>query len=106
MLEVNVGMSKKQFVHGENNMFVYSERNVRLMLEHTIFMLQNYYVTDTFACGSCVCTIIFAVASLVVYGRNGIQSEDEKLIKRCEFLAIISLIGYCILEILNFIFLP
>lgn len=79
-----------------------------LMLEHTIFMLKNFYVTDTFVCGSCVCLIIALVAFLVVINmdNDGIQSEDEKLIKRCEFWAIISLIGYCILAILNFIILP
>lgn len=78
------------------------------MLEHTIFMLKNFYVTDTFVCGSCVCLIIALVAFLVVINmdNDGIQSEDEKLIKRCEFWAIISLIGYCILAILNFIILP
>lgn len=37
---------------------------------------------------------------------DGIQSEDEKLIKRCELWVIISLIGYCILAILNFTILP
>lgn len=78
------------------------------MLEHTIFMLENCYVTDTFVCGSCVCLIIALVAFLVVINmdNDGIQSEDKKLIKRCEFWAIISLIGYCILAILNFIILP
>lgn len=78
------------------------------MLEHTIFMLENCYVTDTFVCGSCVCLIIALVAFLLVINmdNDGIQSEDKKLIKRCEFWAIISLIGYCILAILNFIILP
>lgn len=38
------------------------------MLEHTIFMLKNFYVTDTFVYGSYVCLIIAAVAVLVVYG--------------------------------------
>lgn len=78
------------------------------MLEHTIFMLKNFYVTDTFVNGSCVCLIIALGAYLVVINmdNDGIQSEDEKLIKRCEFWVIISLIGYCILAILNFIILP
>lgn len=78
------------------------------MLEHTIFMLKNFYVTDTFVYGSGVCLIIALVAFLLVINmdNDGIQSEDEKLIKRCEFWAIISLIGYCILAILNFIILP
>lgn len=78
------------------------------MLEHTIFMLKNFYVTDTFVCGSCVCLVIALVAYLLVINmdNDGIQSEDEKLIKRCKFLVIISLIGYCILAILNFIILP
>lgn len=78
------------------------------MLEHTIFMLKNFYVTDTFVYGSDVCVIIALMAYLVVIGivNNGIQSEDEKIINRCEFLVIISLIGYCILAILNLTFLP
>lgn len=79
-----------------------------LMLEHTIFMLKNFYVTDTFTYGSYVCLAIAMVAELVVFGleKDGIQSEDEKLVKRCKFLVIISLIGYCILAILNFTILP
>lgn len=82
------------------------------MLEHTIFMLENCYVTDTFVCGSCVCLIIALVAFLLAINlainmdNDGIQSEDKKLIKRCEFWTIISLIGDCILAILNFIILP
>lgn len=78
------------------------------MLEYTIFMLKNFYVTDTFVYGCDVCVIIALMAYLVVIGivNNGIQSEDEKIINRCEFLAIISLIGYCILAILNLTFLP
>lgn len=95
------------------------------MLEHTIFMLNNFYVTDTFVYGSYVCLIIAVVAVLVVHGmvikwmnegkkdlpdnlteNDGIQSKGEKLIKRCEFWVIISLIGYCILAILNFMILP
>lgn len=32
------------------------------MLEHTIFMLKNFYVTDTFVYGSYVCLIIAVVA--------------------------------------------
>lgn len=57
------------------------------MLEHTIFMLNNFYVTDTFVYGSCVCLIIALGAFLLVINMDydGIQSEDEKLIKRCEF---------------------
>lgn len=79
-----------------------------LMLEHTIFMLKNFYVTDTFTYGSYVCLAIAMVAELGVFGleKDGIQSEDEKLVKRCKFLVIISLIGYCILAILNFTILP
>lgn len=96
-----------------------------LMLEHMIFMLKNFYVTDIFVYGSYVCLIIAVVAVLVVDGmvikwmnedkkdlpdnlteNDGIQSEGEKLIKRCEFMIIISLIGYCILAILNFMILP
>lgn len=79
-----------------------------LMLEHTIFMLKNFYVTDTFTYGSYVCLAIAMVAELVAFGleKDGIQSEDEKLVKRCKFLVIISLIGYCILAILNFTILP
>lgn len=78
------------------------------MLEHTIFMLKNFYVTDTFVCGSCVCLIIALVAYLLVINmdNDGIQSKGEKLIKRCEFWVIISLIGYCILAMLNFMILP
>lgn len=78
------------------------------MLEHTIFMLKNFYVTDAFAEGSQVCLIIASVAYLVGINtvNDGIQSEDEKLIKRCELWVIISLIGYCILAILNFTILP
>lgn len=78
------------------------------MLEHTIFMLKNFYVTDTFVYGNCVCLVIALVAYLVVINmdNDGIQSEDEKLIKRCESWVIISLIGYCILAILNFMILP
>lgn len=83
------------------------------MLEHTIFMLNNFYVTDTFVYGSYVCLIIAVVAVLVGHGmvikwmnedkkglpdnltkNDGIQSKGEKLIKRCEFWVIISLIGY------------
>lgn len=71
-------------------------------------MLKNFYVTNTFVYGSDVCLIIALMAYLVVIGivNNGIQSENEKIINRCEFLAIISLIGYCILAILNLTFLP
>lgn len=78
------------------------------MLEHTIFMLENCYVTDTFVYGSCVCLIIALVAFLLVINmdNDGIQSKGKKLIKRCEFWVIISLIGYCILAILNFMILP
>lgn len=78
------------------------------MFEHTIFMLKNFYVTDTFMNGSYVCLVIAIVAELGVFGleKDGIQSEDEKLVKRCKFLAVISLIGYCILAILNFTILP
>lgn len=95
------------------------------MLEHTIFMLKNFYVTDTFVYGSGGCLVIAAVAVLVGHGmivkwmnedkkdlpdnlteNDDIQSEGEKLIKRCEFWVIISLIGYCILAILNFMILP
>lgn len=78
------------------------------MLEHTIFMLENCYITDIFAEGSQVCLIIALVAYLVVIKmvNDGIQSEDEKLIKRCELWVIISLISYCILAILNFTILP
>lgn len=37
-----------------------------------------------------------------------VESYDEtlELVKRCKFLVIISLIGYCILAILNFTILP
>lgn len=96
-----------------------------LVLEHTIFMLKNFYVTDTFVYGSGVCLVIAAVAVLVRHGmivkwmnedkkdlpdnlteNDDIQSKGEKLIKRCEFWVIISLIGYCILAILNFMILP
>lgn len=95
------------------------------MLEHTIFMLKNFYVTDTFVYGSGVCLVIAAVAVLVGHGmivkwmnegkkdppdnlteNDDIQSEGEKLIKRCELWVIISLIGYCILAMLNFMILP
>ena len=78
------------------------------MLEHTIFMLENCYVTDAFVYGSCVCLIIALMAGMIVMGveYKGIQRENEKLIKRCEFWVIISLIGHCILAILNFTFLP
>lgn len=81
---------------------------MRIMLEHTKFMLKNFYVTDTFTYGSYVCLAIAMVAELVLFGleKDGIQSEDEKLVKRCKFLVIISLIGYCILAILNFTILP
>lgn len=78
------------------------------MLEHTKFMLENWYITDTFVCGSCVCLIIALVAFLLVINmdNDGIQSEDENLVKRGKFLVIISLIGYCVLAILNFTILP
>lgn len=78
------------------------------MLEHTIFMLENCYVTDIFVEGSQVCLIIALVAYLMAINMvdDGIQNEDEKLIKKCEFWIIISLIGYCILAILNFTILP
>ena len=78
------------------------------MLEHTIFMLKNFYVTDIFMVGSFVCFLIATVAGMIVMGveYKGIQRENEKLIKRCEFWVIISLIGHCILAILNFTFLP
>lgn len=95
------------------------------MLVHTIFMLNNFYVTDTFVYGSGVCLVIAAVAVLVGDGmivkwmnedkkglpdnlteNDDIQSEGEKLIKRCELWVIISLIGYCILAMLNFMILP
>ena len=88
-------------------------------------MLKNFYVTDTFVYGSGVCLVIAAVAVLVGDGmivkwmnedkkdlpdnlteNDDIQSEGEKLIKRCEFWVIISLIGYCILAMLNFMILP
>lgn len=79
-----------------------------LMLEHTKFMLENWYITDLFAIGSGICVLLaLALASIVFFRVNdGIQSEDEKLIRNCEVLAYYSLIGYCILAILNFTFLP
>lgn len=78
------------------------------MLEHTKFMLENWYITDFFAEGSWICALVALVSSFIVLFRvnKGIQSEDEKLIRNCEFLAYYSLIGYCILAILNFIILP
>ena len=49
------------------------------MLEHTIFMLNNFYVTDTFVYGSYVCLIIAAVAVLVVHGMViKWMNEDKK----------------------------
>lgn len=78
------------------------------MLEHTKFMLENWYITDFFANGSWICVLVALVSSFIVLFRvnKGIQSEDEKLIRNCEFLAYYSLIGYWILAVLNFMVMP
>lgn len=78
------------------------------MLEHTKFMLENWYITDFFANGSLICVLVALVSSFIVLFRvnKGIQSEDEKLIRNCEFLAYYSLIGYWILAVLNFMVMP
>lgn len=77
-------------------------------MSHTNFMLENWYITDFFAIGSGICVLLAFASAITVFFRvnNGIQSEDEKPIKKCEVLAYYSLIGYCILAILNFTFLP
>ena len=71
------------------------------MLEHTKIMLENWYITDFFANGSWICVLVALVSSFIVLFRvnKGIQSEDEKLIRNCEFLAYYSLIGYWILPL-------
>ena len=82
---------------------------VRMMLKHAKFMLENWYITDVFAFGSAICFLVAFVSAFTILlkANNGIQREDEEFIKKCESLTYyISLIGYCILAVFNFMLLP